>query len=137
MDHDIPRLQCLNKPTKRHMADLFKQAVEDGIQRKVPFVMAHRVGMLALVEEMNKKGKMPDKEWLLILLAKVPGRSCPLFAKGYEPPKKPAPNRTDVQIPNQDAFYTNLSKVSPSPSNQFCQDRLFCVCQIFAVFSLQ
>ena len=119
------------------MADLFKQAVEDGIQRKVPFVMAHRVGMLALVEEMNKKGKMPDKEWLLILLAKVPGRSCPLFAKGYEPPKKPAPNRTDVQIPNQDAFYTNLSKVSPSPSNQFCPDRLFCVCQIFAAFSVQ
>ena len=119
MDHDIPRLQCLNKPTKRHMLDLFQAAVEDGIQKKTPFVIAHRVGLLALVAEMNKKGKMPDKDWLLVLLAKVPGRSCPLFFKGYEPPKKPAPNRTDVQVPNQDAFFTGLSKVSSEASNHF------------------
>ena len=102
----------MNKPTKQLMVQMFAEAVHAGIKNKVPFVVGHRVGLLQLVEELSMQGKMPDKEWLLICLAKVPGRSCPLFAKGYQPPKRKPPNRTDVQMPNQDAFFTGLNEVS-------------------------
>ena len=54
------------------------------------------------------KGKMPDTDWLLVLLAKVPGRSCPIFAKGYTPPVRPPPNRTVVKLDNRDGFWTGL-----------------------------
>ena len=94
------------------MLQLFTEAVHAGIKNKTPFVIAHRVGLLQLIDEMNMPGKMPDKEWLLVLLAKVPGKSCPLFAKGYAPPKRAPPNRTVVQVPNHDAFFTGLNEVS-------------------------
>ena len=54
------------------------------------------------------KGKMPDTDWLLVLLAKVPGKSCPIFAKGYVPPSRPPPNRTVVKLDNRDGFWTGL-----------------------------
>ena len=54
------------------------------------------------------KGKMPDTDWLLVLLAKVTGRSCPVFAKAYTPPARPVPNRTVVKLDNRDGFWTGL-----------------------------
>ena len=55
------------------------------------------------------KGKMPDTDWLLVLLAKVPGRSCPIFAKGYTPPPRPLPNCVAVvKLDNQDGFWDGL-----------------------------
>ena len=58
------------------------------------------------------KGKMPDTDWLLILLAKVPGKSCPIFSKAYAPPARPPPNRTVVKLDNRDDFWTGLQPVS-------------------------
>ena len=112
------------------MVQLFAEAVHAGIKNKVPFVVGHRVGLLQLVEELSMQGKMPDKEWLLICLAKVPGCSCPLFAKGYQPPKRKPPNRTDVQMPNQDAFFTGLNEVSAwkTGANQFRSRGLSEIC---------
>ena len=94
------------------MIDLFTEAVNAGIEAKKPFVIANRVGLLQLIAEINMKGKMPDKDWLLVLLSKIPGKSCPLFAKGYEPPKRAPPVRAVVEVSNHDDFFTGLSKVS-------------------------
>ena len=111
--HEIPRLTCLNQPTKREMVEMFKEAVDDGIQQKKPFVISNRVGLLQLIDEIQMKGKMPDKDWLMVLLAKIPGKSCPIFAKGYVPPTKPQlVNRPEVTLNNHDGFWTGLSGVS-------------------------
>ena len=48
-------------PTKQYMVQLFAEAVTAGIKNKTPFVIAHRVGLLQLVEELSMQGKMPDK----------------------------------------------------------------------------
>ena len=74
----------------------------------MPFVIENSVGLVQLVEELTKRGKMPDTDWLLVLLAKVPGPSCPIFAKGYVPPYRPVPNHTVVKLDNQDGFWAGL-----------------------------
>ena len=58
------------------------------------------------------KGKMPDKDWLMVLLAKIPGKSCPIFAKGYTPPPRAVANRTEITLNNHDGFWTGLNCVS-------------------------
>ena len=51
-DHDIPVLQCANRPTKTAMVQMFHQAVLEGVKKKVPFVVAHRVALVQLAEEL-------------------------------------------------------------------------------------
>ena len=90
------------------MVQMFTVGVRDGIQKRDPFVLEHSAALVQLVQELSMKGKMPDTDWLLVLLAKVPGRSCPIFAKGYTPPARPAPNRAVVKLDNRDGFWTGL-----------------------------
>ena len=94
------------------MVQMFTAGVRDGIKKKVPFVLEHSTGLVQLVEELTMKGKMPDTDWLLVLLAKVPGKSCPIFAKGYVPPARPAPTRIEMKLDNRDGFWTGLQPVS-------------------------
>ena len=94
------------------MVQMFTVGVIDGIKKQVPFVLEHSTGLVQLVEELSMKGNMPDTDWLLVLLAKVPGKSCPIFAKGYVPPSRPAPNRTEVKLDNRDGFWTGIQPVS-------------------------
>ena len=64
VDFEIPLLMCLNKPTKRQMVKMFEKGVADGIRKKDPFVLLHKLALLQLIEELNMRGKMPDKDWL-------------------------------------------------------------------------
>ena len=41
--------------------------------------MEHKVGLQELLVVLNKPLKWPDKDWLLTVLAKIPGRSCPIW----------------------------------------------------------
>ena len=88
MEHNIPRLICVNMPSKTELIRLLTVAVEVGIRRKDPFCLEHRVGLLNLLKLFEKVYKQPNKEWLILLLSKVPGPKAPLFQKGYVPPKE-------------------------------------------------
>ena len=94
------------------MVHMFVKAVRDGILKQDPFVLEHSASLAQLAQELSMRGKMPDTDWLLVLLAKVPGKSCPIFAKGYVPPPRPLPNCVVMQLDNQDGFWTGLQPVS-------------------------
>ena len=45
LKHDIPRLQCVNPPSKAVLVKLFTEAIHKGIRQKNQFVLANRVGL--------------------------------------------------------------------------------------------
>ena len=106
------------------MVQMFTVAVRDGILKQDPFVLKHSAALVQLVEELTMKGKKPDTDWLLVLLAKVPGESCPIFAKGYvPPPSRPIPNCV-VKHDNRDGFWTGVQPVSARELKSHTQSHL-------------
>ena len=35
--------------------------------------------MLATLELIEDEGKLPDNDWLIIVLSHIPGKTCPIF----------------------------------------------------------
>ena len=88
---------------------LFQQGVKDGIEANDRFVVSNQDSLLVLIEEMKPVRKYPDKEWLIKLLSKIPGKSCEIFARNYVPPPRAvAPIRRSVMMDNSDNFWTGL-----------------------------
>ena len=73
----------MNPPSKPVLIKLFTNAVYRGIREKTPFVIANREGLENLIKLLQSKVKWPEKEWLILLLAKVPGDSCEIFHRDY------------------------------------------------------
>ena len=69
----LPVLTCLNPPKKEELLRLLSVAFGDGIRRKKKFVMQHRDGITALIKIFQNPNKVPDTQWLLLLLAAVGG----------------------------------------------------------------
>ena len=114
LNHNIPRLQCVNPPSKPVLVKLFTDAVHKGIRTKDPFVLENRPGLENLIKVLQQKVKWPEKDWLILLLAKVPGKSCPIFQRDYEPPAPGQVKREAKPVPlfNDDGFWDGLGKVS-------------------------
>ena len=80
--------------------------------------MSHSVGLRNLVAALDgcPPDKWPRKDWLITLLAKVPGESCEIFQRNYKPPADAQPRRKaarqEVYVDNSDGFWTGLSEVS-------------------------
>ena len=85
--HNIPVLTCLNMPRKEELLRLFNVGIKDGIHRKKKFVVQHQAGLKELAKILEVPTKVPDCQWLLLLIAAVGGPEHPVFQKGYTPPK--------------------------------------------------
>ena len=101
-------------PSKAELIRLLTVAVEQGIRKKDPFCVQHKAGLTNLLKLFEQPFKQPNKEWLILLLSKVPGPKAPLFQKGYVPPKEKTELRLkDVKhFDNSDGFWDGLEKVS-------------------------
>ena len=49
----------------------------------------HEIGLHALLNAIpiDKPGKIPNSQWLMLCLAAVAGPECEVFQKGYKPEK--------------------------------------------------
>ena len=74
-------------PRKEELLRLFREGIKEGVRRKRKFVVQHQQGLTALSKLMEVPTKVPDNQWLLLLIAAVGGPEHPVFQKGYVPPK--------------------------------------------------
>ena len=118
-------MQCTNPPSKPVLVKLFTTAFFKGVKEKKSFVMENRTGLEELIKALNDKKKWPDKECMILLLAKIPGQSCEIFNRDYQPP---APGAVKAEVKpvmmyNADGFWDGLNKVSDLTFELF---RLIC-----------
>ena len=110
--YNIPLLSCVNPPSKRELTRLVKHHVTAALRQKDPFVTAHKPAFQELLKLLEKPTKSPNRDWLMTVLMKVPGKQCVIFQKGYKPPKKERVDEQPVYIDNSDGFFDNLEPVS-------------------------
>ena len=55
MRDEIPHYTCLNKPTKGMILDFLDEAIEAGVRKRRPFVLAHKTPLRNLMTHMRKK----------------------------------------------------------------------------------
>ena len=101
----IVKLPCPNPPPKAELIALFEAAVA---ARPVDEDSARLAGLLSLME----LGKLPDNDWLLLLLSHVPGRDCSVFQKHYKYVRPPSLLRPELLLFDEDGFFEGLPAVS-------------------------
>ena len=77
--------------------------------------MQHQAGLKELSRLMKTPTRVPDNQWLLLLIAAVGGPEHPLFQKGYVPPVEAEtlqPLFKQPLIDNRDGFFDAAKPVS-------------------------
>ena len=65
--------------------------------------------MLATITLIEEEGKLPNNEWLYIVLAHIEGRQCEIFQSDYKYVKPASANqKPDIEFNNDDGLFDNL-----------------------------
>ena len=108
LKHDIPRLQCPNPPPKIVLLKIWKKAVTAKVVDE-PGKMDLWNSMLATITLIEEEGKLPNNEWLYIVLAHIEGRQCEIFQSDYKYVKPASANqKPDIEFNNDDGLFDNL-----------------------------
>ena len=102
-------------PRKEELVRLFSAAVTDGVKKKNKYVLEHLDGIRALQKLFEKFDRVPENNWILLLIAAVAGPSHPIFQKGYVPPTPEevmGPLYRQPVVWNGDGYYDNQPTVS-------------------------
>ena len=93
---------------------MLREAVETKLAEGNEFVCFHELGLTTLLNAipLDKPGKIPNSQWLMLCLAAVAGPECKIFQKGYKPDKIKREVRMPRVIDNTDDFFTNCEPVS-------------------------
>ena len=75
----------MNPPPKAELLRLLREWIEKRLREKNEFVMFHELGLVTLMNSipLDRQGKWPSAQWLMLCLAAVAGADCPIFHKGY------------------------------------------------------
>lgn len=85
--HNIPVLTCLNLPKKEELLRLLRCSFAEQLRKKKKLVVQNEDAIKALIRLLDNPNKVPDMNWLLLVIAAIGGPEHPLFAKGYKPPE--------------------------------------------------
>ena len=96
-----------------------KERIDDGDGEDA---VLHRMESLA---ELMEEGQLPDNDWLLLLLSKMPGDSCPIFGKGYRYVRPPSARaRPEILLYDEDCFFEGLPELNPNDIRRHNQLRV-------------
>ena len=82
---NIPKLAVANPPPKLELLKIWKKAVYDKVKTdRDPKNDAKYNAILSTIEMIETDGKLPDNDWLIVVLADIPGKDCEIFQKRYK-----------------------------------------------------
>ena len=71
--------------------------------------------ILATLAMIEKEGKLPDNDWLILALSDVPGPDCEIFQKRYKFQRPPKPQqKQEILFYNDDGLFDDLPELDVS-----------------------
>ena len=106
--HKIDHLRCPNPPPKIVLLKIWKKAVREKVVEE-PERADLWNPMLATIALIEEDGKLPNNDWLFIVLAHIEGEDCEIFRSDYKYVKPVNENqKPDIVFDNDDGLFDNL-----------------------------